>query len=179
MIEKLPIRRAKFCILTVILLNLYLISSACAKNAASEVLRQEHKTSIRVIDGDTLQLGVERIRLWGIDAPELHQKCYLQEKEIHCGQASKVALMSIIQSGSLICSIKDIDRYKRMVSQCFVDGKDVAGLLVLSGWALDYPQYSKGFYNDYQAEAKHENRGIWKLKYVTPSLWRKGVRQYK
>ena len=30
---------------------------------------------VRVIDGDTLKMGSDRIRLWGIDAPESRQKC--------------------------------------------------------------------------------------------------------
>lgn len=123
---------------------------------------------VRVVDGDTLNLNGERIRLWGIDTPELKQNC----GGFACGQAAKQYLESII-SGEITCETLDIDRYGRSVAQCFVGGVDIGALMVKSGWALDYPQYSRGFYSDQQARAEACNRGIWQWEFIAPWEWRR------
>ena len=53
--------------------------------------------SLRVVDGDTIELNDEKIRFGGIDAPETNfwgqkQACYLNEVEVFCGELSKEKL---------------------------------------------------------------------------------------
>ena len=51
----------------------------------------------------------------------------------------------------LDCHVRDIDRYKRRVAQCFLpDGRDIGALMVASGLARDYTRYSKGYYKKYE-----------------------------
>lgn len=50
----------------------------------------------RVIDGDGLQIGRDRLRLWGVDAPEASQQCMLGRESYHCGQMVKTALENLI-----------------------------------------------------------------------------------
>ena len=95
-------------------------------------------TAEYVIDGDTfITTDKERIRLWGIDAPEL--------KAVG-GKASKAHLESLIVGSPLSCREKHTDRYHRKVMQCFNSIGDVAAQLVKASMAIDYPAYSKGYY---------------------------------
>lgn len=167
-----------------LLLNAYVgYNSKPVKANVSSPISQEATISDRqdaivVTDGDTIRIGTKRIRLWGVDAPELNQTCFKGSTKVACGEAAKVALMGIIQSGEVTCQQVDIDRYKREVSRCMAGDKDVAGWMVLMGWAFDYPQYSKGYYKDWEEESRTGNHGIWALKFDKPSEWRKGTRHY-
>ena len=87
--------------------------------------------------GDTLHIGEKRIRLWGIDAPELSNDG---------GLAAKEGLNKHIGGHAITCWQKDTDRYGRIVAQCFFDGEDVAEWLILNGHARDWPKYSGGYY---------------------------------
>lgn len=105
-----------------------------------------------VIDGDTFRLNGERIRLWGIDAPELSTMD---------GKASRNRLNSWIIDQHLRCVEKDVDRYRRIVAQCYIGDQDIAGLMVGTGWAKDWPKYSNGYYRDHEEAAQSERLGMW------------------
>jgi endonuclease YncB( thermonuclease family) len=65
----------------------------------SYVITSESPINIRVVDGDTIVINERRHRLYGIDAPEIKQKCILldkHKKEIACGQSAKEHLEDII-----------------------------------------------------------------------------------
>lgn len=89
-----------------------------------------------VTDGDTIRCGDRRVRLWGIDAVERGEPGY--------DEASR-ALQRLTRS-RLTCRVRDVDRYGRTVAQCFSGSRDVAGEMVRSGHAQDYPRFSGGFY---------------------------------
>lgn len=74
----------------------------------------------RVIDGDSLAIGDERIRLYGIDAPEKKQTCHEAEgKTIWlCGQMAGNYLRQLIDGQKIHCTVHDIDRYQRKVASC-------------------------------------------------------------
>jgi endonuclease YncB( thermonuclease family) len=132
----------------------------------------------RIVDGDTFVLGDKKIRLWGMDAPELHQKCLAKTKEVPCGKAAQMVLAGIFKSGPVICETIDIDRYKRIVGRCMINDLDVAATMVRLGWAFDYPEYSKGTYKAFEDEAKADTRGLWAYQFDRPSDWRRGTRRY-
>ena len=113
----------------------------------------------RVIDGDTFVASGKKIRLWGIDAPE---------KDHPVSFASTLFLETLLKQGELECKQIDIDRYKRLVMQCFVDGKDVAADLVRFGLATDYKRYSKGHYNFEEDLARRNESGIWSSRIGDP-----------
>lgn len=108
----------------------------------------------RVIDGDTMVASNRKIRIWGIDAPEKEHPGYL---------AASWLLESLIKEGELSCKLIDIDRYKREVMHCLIDGLDIGGMMVKAGMAKDYKKYSGGYYKQEQDQAKAKKRGIWKL----------------
>src|SRR5688572_13801421 len=114
--------------------------------------------SASVIDGDTIEIEGERIRLNGVDALESAQLCHDgQQRPYRCGTIASQALDKFLAaSRPTRCKFIERDRYGRFVGDCFrADGASVAATLVRSGWALDWPRYSKGEYADEQ-EAPNE-----------------------
>ena len=127
----------------------------------------------RVIDGDTLDVDGQRVRLWGIDAPESRQRCEREAVTWLCGQEAAKALRERLLGRTVACQQKDRDRYGRSVALCRVDGQDVAEWLAREGWALDYRQFSKGAYAAAEAEARQAGRGLWAGTFVTPWEYRR------
>lgn len=128
-----------------------------------------------VIDGDTIEIQGERIRLWGIDAPEGRQTCRDRDGEAYrCGQRAALALADWLDAAQPIrCERVDRDRYGRTVATCFRRGEDVAAWLVRSGHALDWPRYSGGAYAEQEAAAKATRAGIWAGAFQPPWEWRR------
>ena len=85
-----------------------------------------------VIDGDTIEIHGQRIRLHGIDAPEKGQPCFdASGKPYRCGQIAAMALDEFIGSSPVTCAERDTDRYGRTVATCAVRGVDIEAWLVL------------------------------------------------
>jgi endonuclease YncB( thermonuclease family) len=73
-----------------------------------------------VIDGDTIEIRGQRIRLYGIDAPESSQLCVrLTGERWRCGQQASFALADLIGRSTVSCQPRDRDRYGRIVAVCF------------------------------------------------------------
>ncbi len=85
---------------------------------AFPALAQDITGPARVIDGDTLDIAGQRIRLHGIDAPESKQRCRAGRSEIECGKEATKVLRSIIARESVTCEERDVDRYGRIVAVC-------------------------------------------------------------
>lgn len=128
-------------------------------------------------DGDTIRDGDIRIRLWGIDAPEKSQKCLKQGEEYSCGMTAKSILSKLLYMDSVECEKVAIDRYDRIVALCKVGPFDINKGMVNMGWALDYSQYSKGYYKPDEEIAQKNKSGIWGMAFDKPSDWRKGHRR--
>ena len=96
-----------------------------------------------VIDGDTIEIHGQRIRLFGIDAPESSQLCVRPTGERwYCGQRASFALADRIGRATVSCQPRDFDRYGRVVAVCFKGNEDLNRWMVASGWAAAYKQYS-------------------------------------
>lgn len=130
-----------------------------------------------IIDGDTLEIRDTRIRLWGIDAPESDQLCRDQESSLYrCGAQAANDLDAFIARRMVSCMPMNLDQYGRTVATCTVGGADLGEWLVRGGYALDWPQYSRGRYHAAQHDAEHAGRGIWKGSYVEPWRYRACIR---
>lgn len=125
-----------------------------------------------VVDGDTLHVGNERVRLFGVDAPELSQMCGVGASKVACGQLAARWLRSRVQNRTLQCSAVDKDRYGRVVARCRIDGTDLSQALVEAGWATAYRKYSFQ-YVDAENRARAAQRGIWALSFESPELYRR------
>jgi len=133
-----------------------------------------------VIDGDTIEIQGERIRLNGVDAPETAQLCRnAQQKPYRCGAVAAWALDKFLAaSRPTRCEFVERDRYGRFVGDCYrADGARVAAALVRNGWALDWRRYSKGAFADEQAIAQREHLGLWAGDFMPPWEWRAARRK--
>jgi endonuclease YncB( thermonuclease family) len=126
----------------------------------------------RVVDGDTLIVAGERIRLFGIDAPELRQMCDPSGRNWACGAWASEVLAELTAHGVLKCTALDRDRYGRTVARCTASGRDIGAQMVQAGAATAYVQYSKD-YVPQEAAAKAEARGMWSGAVAVPSDYRK------
>jgi endonuclease YncB( thermonuclease family) len=126
----------------------------------------------RIIDGDTIVVAEELVRLHGIDAPELDQTFWWRGRYISCGTMALAALEALTAGVSLRCEVVERDRHGRLVAKCFSpNGIDVGRRLVSAGWALAYRRYSTD-YVDAEDEARKARRGMWRGRFVKPWEWR-------
>lgn len=122
---------------------------------------QQPDDPVRVVDGDTLHIGDARIRLQGIDAPELNQTCATPRGEAwNCGQWSRAHLAALLGNRSPECTSLGTDKYGRMLARCTLGGVDLAEQMVADGAALAYVRYSDAYVGA-QATARDAARGLW------------------
>ena len=126
-----------------------------------------------MVDGDTIKFNNKKIRLHGIDTPEIRQICKNKKGEnYNCGIKAKIALINLINKHEIKCLIKGNDRYKRLIGTCFIKDLNINSWLVKNGWAVAYRKYS----NEYIAEekwAKNNLKGLWQGEFLEPWKWRK------
>jgi micrococcal nuclease len=110
---------------------------------AKEHLRTISGPVVHFFDGDTITVrdprwGKVRVRLWGMDTPEIGQPG---------ADAAKRELKRLVGKSIVVCERRQEHlSYNRIVAQCFVNGVDIGGELVRSGHAVDVPRFSGGYY---------------------------------
>jgi endonuclease YncB( thermonuclease family) len=130
----------------------------------------------KVVDGDTIHIGKNKIRLHGIDAPEIDQKCFFNNEDWECGRKSTHALIEMIKNNPVQCRINGVDRYKRYIAVCFSDRKNLNKMMVKNGWAIAYRYYSNN-YIDEEFIAERKKLGIWKGKFMEPYIFRSSKKE--
>lgn len=145
------------------------IAAASSLPSASDGLIAGRAT---IIDADTIDIHGARIRLHAVDAPESSQLCYVGSDAVRCGQRAAMALDGWIAARSVRCIKRDVDRYGRIVATCTVGGEDMGAWLVRSGHAVAYRDYGSDYVCE-EAEAAREKRGLWAMRFVEPSAWRR------
>lgn len=125
-----------------------------------------------VIDGDTIEIHGERIRLDAIDAPESRQTCLdAAEARYRCGQKSAFVLADIIERGIISCQFKGRDRYKRIIAVCFRGDTNLNAWMVAQGWAVAFRKYGNDYISQ-EDEARLARRGMWAGSFDMPWDWR-------
>ncbi len=128
-----------------------------------------------VIDGDTIAIDGQKVRLHGIDAFELDQMCSSTNprQQWNCGEASAKFLKQIvIASRPVRCDVLGIDRYQRYIGQCFVDDRDMGAQMVGTGLAVAYRRYSTDYIGQ-ELAAREGKWGAWAGTFVKPWEWRR------
>jgi endonuclease YncB( thermonuclease family) len=121
------------------------------------------------IDGDSLRLLGEELRLEGIDAPELRQTCEDgQGRRVGCGQEARRALWRLVERGPVTCAISGADRYGRGLATCRQGETLINAEMVRAGHAVGY-----GGYGAEEAQARAAGRGLWALRFERPEAWRR------
>ena len=138
----------------------------------------------KIIDGDTVHINTKKIRLEGIDAPEIKQQCkkpFLKisiligfefNKNYSCGVTSKIKLISRIDNSKIKCISSSRDRYKRFLATCYKDKINLNKWMVRNGFAVAYKRYSKDYLRD-EEYAKENKLGVWEGSFIMPEKWRK------
>ncbi len=130
-------------------------------------LEEEYSGFITVIDGDTVIIDQEKIRLEGIDAPELRQECTKNGESYQCGQISREYLKSLARRGQMLCKAWQRDKYERLLGRCHVGQIDINGQMVRDGWAVAF-----GNYYAQEKQAREAGSGIWSGDFDRPREWR-------
>lgn len=112
----------------------------------------ELKGKAWVIDGDTIVVNKCKIRLAGIDAPELDQPW---------GQKSKWEMVKLCKGQVITVALTGETSYDRLVGTCYLpDGRDLGAEIIRAGLALDGGVFSKGKYKDLEdPEMRRKLRG--------------------
>jgi endonuclease YncB( thermonuclease family) len=128
-----------------------------------------------VVDGDTLVVEGQPLRLFGIDAFELQQTCLDRSgAPWHCGVAAKAALAELVQDQAIACTVVDDSKGDAYVAKCTVrDEVDLAGYMVRAGLALADRSASDD-YVPLEQRAKAAGAGAWVGTFVPPWVWRQG-----
>ncbi|PYE85477.1 thermonuclease family protein [Pseudoroseicyclus aestuarii] len=131
----------------------------------------------RVVDADTFVLDGERIRLFGVDAPESAQHCPDGEGGAwECGAWATEVVRDRLEGQRLTCREVERDRYGRSVARCSLDGADLGSMLTAEGLATAYRAYSTDYVEE-EATARAAGLGIWRGGLTAPSDWRAGRRE--
>ena len=130
----------------------------------------------RAGDGDSLSIGSTRIRLFGIDAPELDQTCKKAGTTWNCGKEAADRLSRLVTGREVRCSPVSTDQYDRVLARCSVVGVDVNRTMVATGFAVAFRKYSSDYVSA-EESAKANKRGLWAGTFETPSKVRAAQRQ--
>ncbi|WP_072395446.1 thermonuclease family protein [Hyphomicrobium sp. CS1GBMeth3] len=126
----------------------------------------------KILDGDTLLIAGEKLRLTGIDAPEGDQICKRDGRDWPCGRDATRTLRRYLGNETVHCRSRARDNFGRSVVTCTKkDGTDINAWMVKEGWAV-----TDGFtapYASEQSEAKAGKRGIWSGTFDNPADWRR------
>jgi micrococcal nuclease len=164
MIEK-QLSRKKQIVIAIIC-----ISFSFSAFAAGPVCREQGIVTW-IVDGDTiivkLQNKSEKIRLLGIDTPEFHGKNNIRE---YFAYEAFIYTKEHLKDKP-VCLVKDPqndrDKYGRLLRYVYINGRSFNAELVRDGYAEIYykgDHSMKTFFLLLQDEAKHAQRGMWKVR---------------
>ena len=151
---------------------------------STNILAQEIIGIPKIVDGDTVYINNYKIRLEGIDAPEMKQKCkkeklkissiigYTFYEDYYCGKHSKENLEAKVKGSNIKCIFFTKDRYKRYLAKCVKGKINLNRWMVRNGYAVAYRRYSKEYIPD-EDFAKENKLGLWQGKFLNPEKVRK------
>ena len=121
----------------------------------------------RPIDGDSLYVGRDEVRLKGIDAPEGKQTCTRAGAAWDCGNAARDELRRLIGRDSVSCRSTERDKHGRVLGYCSAGGRDLNAGMVAAGMAVSYGGYLRE-----EGDAKLRKLGLWGSEFERPRDWR-------
>jgi endonuclease YncB( thermonuclease family) len=130
----------------------------------------------QVVDGDTLTVAGQRIRLHGVDAPEARQMCEREGQPWRCGADATMALRAFLVGREVACTPLDRDRFDRVVARCRAGETDIGAWMVGEGMAVAYAEYSWRYMPE-ELRARLDKRGLWGSEFDMPAAWRREQRQ--
>ena len=124
-----------------------------------------------VIDADILKFGLQRVILWGIDAPDQNQMCQMNGAAWGCYDVAKRQMQLLAGRGEVICHLKgDPDPFGRRFGVCESGGQDLNAEMVKAGLALAFEEQSAD-YDGQMAEAIGAGAGLWQVGVTFEEPW--------
>jgi endonuclease YncB( thermonuclease family) len=137
--------------------------------SVSEALAAPPTGPAEAIDGDDLAFGPIIVRIHGIDAPEIAQRCVeAGSGRWKCGEAAADRLAELVAGAEVTCEPLDRDAYGRIISRCWVDGVELGAELVGEGLAWAFVRYADD-YVGIEARAREAGLCIWQAE--TEPAW--------
>lgn len=156
---------------------LFLTHGQQAATAGAGGAQSQVAGEARVVDGDTLVIGTIKVRLEGIDAPEIEQTCsrsVLGRWTIgtwKCGREAADHVARLARDRTVHCESRGNDAFGRMLGVCTVEGLEINGDLVRQGLAWAFVKYSQR-YVAIESEARAAKVGIWQVDTMPAWEWR-------
>lgn len=123
-------------------MKLFLSISISLASTTSALAVPVERSQISIIDGDTIWVGTEKVRLVGFDTPEPEPYNARCDEEIDRGKKASARLAELLATGAIdIRYRKHRDRYGRMLGRLTVDGVNVGKALIRDGHAIKYAGY--------------------------------------
>jgi len=128
-----------------------------------------------VIDADILKFGQQRVILWGIDAPERPQICWMNGAVWGCNGVAKRHLQLLAGRGEVTCVLRgEPDPFGRRFGVCTSGGQDLNAEMVKAGLALAFEEQSD-YYFPQMVDAITAGVGLWQVgvKFEEPWVFRR------
>lgn len=126
-----------------------------------------------VVDGGTIEIDGQRIRLLDMDAPVADQLCQdTGGADYPCGRRAARELADHLGEGRLVCDWAIEDRDGRKLGRCSLEGHDAGLWLIEQGWALPDRDCKCETYRAAAARAEQQGLGLWAGSFVPPWVWR-------
>jgi endonuclease YncB( thermonuclease family) len=124
-----------------------------------------------VIDADILKFGQQRVILWGIDAPEIRQRCQMNGAIWGCHDAAKRHLQLLAGRGEVTCVYtSEPDPFGRRFGVCTSGGQDLNAEMVKAGFALAYEEQSDEYLIQ-MGDAITSGAGLWQVGVMFEEPW--------
>lgn len=129
------------------------IPAAGAQLVASPQRRDDEVVSgpARILDGDTLEIGGQTVRLLHIDAPETGQS--------H-GATATATLAALAEGRRVTCRGAERDTHGRLLATCTAGARDLSAEMVARGAAVVFRRYGDT-HAGLEAAARDAGRGLW------------------
>ena len=129
----------------------------------------------RILDGDTLEVGGQRLRLYGIEAPARDQVCRRAGQEYACGKVARAVLWALVDGREVSCApVAAAEADGTAAAICTAGDTSLNEDMVASGWALADPAGVVP-YDQLERVAKTARRGLWTGKFDPPATWRRNA----
>ena len=119
--------------------------------AAGETVRGP----VKVIDGATMIVAGQTVKLTNIIVPELGRRCIWRKRTFDCGNLARTALMDITAGANVICKAAKAGKHL-----CTADGYDLGFGMIHAGWAIPTAE-APPHYHRRMDQARRHKRMLW------------------
>lgn len=151
-----------------------LLSAAIALFAVQAEAR-EITGPATAVDSTIIEIGGQRVILFGVDSVMRKQPCSLGGKPWSCWEAAVHELQTLVAKGPATCeTVGEPDPFGRVLGRCTINGQSLNEQFVRSGFAVARPSESKD-YVAAEADAKQKKLGLWQGQFMRPSDFRRAA----